>query len=370
MPSTYKNVVRVDFRKGTRVVNNDTVHPLEDLAQKISAHLVGRNEISTILDSVAAGIRSAPLPETPKGKGSNFRERIAVSICRASARHPQQGANISLTDNKADEVLSLDEAQSLREVRSHYRTMLATACLTPNAIPDARTITETINDLKTHWIDARSQLLASEEFSILSGYLPPEHLKRLVPELLIEGDPTSFVEDLCQTYAYYKHVSDHLPKTQQYQNELLAFQKELNTFARRLPTVVFDGSPPKQIQAIQKKLKQIKAALKSIAQDITPDAVPGNFANLTNARQVNAKIRTETRESIDQEAAALITHAAGLVNRIEADFLHSTALYIKLKTWPPEIEEALIVYLAEKYRLSGPVRAKLAKALTKTPVTR
>jgi hypothetical protein len=368
--TTNKRVVHVDFRRKARVEDTSPAHPLEDLARKISDHLVERNEISTILDSVAAGIRSAQLPETPTGKGSNFRERIAVSICQASARHPQQGPNIRLSNNKADEVLALDEARSLRDVRAHYRTMLATACLTPNAIPDARTITETIKDLKAHWLDARNQLLASEEFSILSRYLSPEHLKRLVPELLIEGDPTSFIEDLCQTYAYYKHVGDHLPKTQQYQDELLAFQNELNTFAHRLPTVVFDGSPPKQIQAIQKRLKLIKAALQRIAQDITPDTVPGNFANLTNARQLNVQIRSGTRQSIDQEAAALITNAAKLVNRIEANFIHSTALYTKLKTWPPEIEAALIVYLAEKYRLSGPVRARLAKALTKKPATR
>lgn len=362
--ATSCKVVRIDFRAKERVKDTTAGHPLEKLATLIATHINTREQIASTLEPIAAGIRTATLPETLKGRGDGVREKIVRSICQAAARHPLKELNVQLSYNKAEEVLASDAGCALKDVRKNYRDMLTKACLTPHAIPDAATIGATVQDLKTHWQQARESLVASKEYTILSRYLSPEHLKRLIPDHLIEGDPIPVINDLCQTYALYKHICDHLPQTKEHRNELILIQTELNQLVRHIPTVVFDKLTAKQVEALQIRLRIIKATLEKIAQQITPDTTPGNFANITRAREVNKVVRLEAQQ-IQDDGQHLVDCAIALIEHIETNCLHSTTLYNKLKKWPPELEKALVAYMIDKYKLTGPVRIKLEKALAK-----
>lgn len=362
--ATTGKVVRIDFRAKERTKDPTILHPLEKLATLIATHISTREQVAETLDPIAAGIRTADLPQRLTGTRNSTREQIALSICRAGARHPSRSLNVQLTSHKAEEVLASNAGRALRDVRQNYRDMLTIACLTPNAIPDAATIKATIQALKTQWQGARAGLLASSEFDILSRYLAPEHLRRLIPEDLIEGDPTTVVNDLCHTYTLYEHIYNHLPHTETHRNELLLIQNELNRLTRYIPTVVFDGLPPKQIKALQTRLLIIKGTLEQIAREITPDTIPGNFANAARAKKVNQTVQLVTQKT-NNEDQSLIELARDLIDFIETNYLHSTAIYSKLKKWPPELEAALIAYMIDKYQLTGPVRIRLERALAK-----
>lgn len=362
MPTDGK-VVRVDFRAKERLRETAAPHPLEKLAALIASQISTREQMELALDPIAAGIRSADLPQAIKGT-DGLREKINLSICRSAARYRDRVLDVHLSASKAEEVLMSLPGKAFREVRLHYREMLARACLTPNAIPDAMTISATITDLKARWQNERAALLISAEFKVLSSYLSPDYLKRLVPEFLIEGDPTAIVNDLCLAYSLYKHISDHLPRTREHRNEMLLIQDELNRIARQVPTIIFDGSPPKQILALQMRLNAIKVALKKVKEQITPETAPGNFANIARAREVNMQVRAETKQT-DGDNSLLIDCAAELIAFIENNYLHATALYNKLKKWPPEVQDAFIAYMIDKYKLTGPVRARLERTLAK-----